>query len=90
MKGAIGSYVKAASEGVPAARKHLAGVFSEEFATPSGWRNMLDNMPGCSTVSAWPMSEDFRYLKTWLVWRRGTVSRSLSMFVKLLEEGRAT
>lgn len=49
-------------------------------------RSMLDNMPGCSTVSAWPMSEDFRYLKTWLVWRRGTVSRSLSMFVKLLEE----
>jgi len=32
------------------------------------------------------MSEDFRYLKTWLVWRRGAVSRSLSMFVKLLEE----
>jgi len=36
------------------------------------------------------MSEDFRFLKTWLVWRRGTVSRSLSMFVKLLEEGRTT
>ncbi|MNJ01633.1 hypothetical protein D3C73_1613220 [compost metagenome] len=52
-------------------------------------RSMLDNMPGCTTVSAWPMSEDFRYLKTWLVWRRGTVSRSLSMFVKLLEERRA-
>lgn len=49
-------------------------------------RSMLDNMPGCSTVSAWPMAEDFRYLKTWLVWRRGTVSRSLSMFIKLLEE----
>lgn len=45
---------------------------------------------GCSTVSAWPMSEDFRYLKTWLVWRRGAVSRSLSMFVKLLEEGLTT
>ena len=51
-------------------------------------RSMLDNMPGCSTVSAWPMAEDFRYLKTWLVWRRGTVSRSLSMFIKLLEERR--
>jgi len=49
-------------------------------------RTMLENMPGCSTVSAWPMSEDFRYLKTWLVWRRGTVSRSLSTFVNLLEE----
>ncbi|PYB83602.1 putrescine utilization regulator PtrR [Pseudomonas soli] len=51
-------------------------------------RSMLENMPGCSTVSAWPMAEDFRYLRTWLVWRRGTVSRSLSMFIKLLEERR--
>jgi len=25
-------------------------------------------------------------LRTWLVWRRGTVSQSLSMFVRLLEE----
>lgn len=48
-------------------------------------RSMLDNMPGCSTVSAWPMAEKFRYLQTWLVWRRGTVSRSLGMFIELLE-----
>jgi hypothetical protein len=32
------------------------------------------------------LAADFRYLTTWLVWRRGTVSRSLSMFVRLLEE----
>jgi len=51
-------------------------------------RSMLDSMPGLSTVSVWPLSEDFRYLQTWLVWRRGTVSRSLSMFIKLLEERR--
>jgi hypothetical protein len=25
-------------------------------------------------------------LRTWLVWRRGTVSQSLTMFVRLLEE----
>jgi len=46
----------------------------------------LQSMPGSATVSVWPLTADFRYLTTWLVWRRGTVSRSLSMFVRLLEE----
>jgi hypothetical protein len=50
MKGAIGSYVKAASEGVPAARQHLNGVFSEDFQTPAGWTTMLSNMPGSSVT----------------------------------------
>ena len=49
-------------------------------------RSMLQSMPGSSTVSVWPLSETFRFLRTWLVWRRGTVSQSLAMFVKLLEE----
>ena len=49
-------------------------------------RSMLESMPGCTTVSVWPLSESFRYLRTWLVWRRGTVSQSLTMFVRLLEE----
>jgi len=49
-------------------------------------RKMLQSMPGSATVSVWPLAADFRYLTTWLVWRRGTVSRSLSMFVRLLEE----
>lgn len=49
-------------------------------------RSMLESMPGCATVSVWPMSQNFRYLRTWLVWRSGTVSRSLAMFVKLLQE----
>jgi DNA-binding transcriptional LysR family regulator len=49
-------------------------------------RSMLESMPGCSTVSIWPLSQSFRYLRTWLVWRRGTVSQSLTMFVRLLEE----
>ncbi|MNT70920.1 hypothetical protein D3C72_2093560 [compost metagenome] len=50
---------------------------------------MLQSMPGCATVSVWPLSEDFRYLNTWLVWRRGTVSQSLSSFVTLLESRRS-
>ena len=49
-------------------------------------RKMLQSMPGSATVSVWPLAADFRYLTTWLVWRRGTVSRSLGMFVRLLEE----
>ncbi|MEE1925960.1 LysR family transcriptional regulator [Pseudomonas sp. 148P] len=49
-------------------------------------RSMLDSMPGCSTVSVWPLSEKFRYLRTWLVWRRGMVSRCLGSFVELLRE----
>jgi DNA-binding transcriptional LysR family regulator len=49
-------------------------------------RSMLESMPGCTTVSVWPLAESFRYLRTWLVWRRGTVSQSLTMFVRLLEE----
>ncbi|MCY1464001.1 hypothetical protein D9M71_819730 [compost metagenome] len=49
-------------------------------------RSMLESMPGCTTVSVWPLSQSFRYLRTWLVWRRGTVSRSLTTFVRLLEE----
>ena len=51
-------------------------------------RSMLESMPGCATVSVWPLSEEFRYLNTWLVWRRGTVSQSLSSFVALLESRR--
>lgn len=49
-------------------------------------RSMLESMPGCATVSIWPLSEKFRYLHTWLIWRRGTVSRSLTRFVELLEQ----
>ena len=48
--------------------------------------SMLNSMPGCATVSIWPLAAEFRYLTTWLVWRRGAVSRNLSSFVQLLEE----
>ncbi|OLF53829.1 putrescine utilization regulator PtrR [Pseudomonas chlororaphis] len=49
-------------------------------------RSMLDSMPGCGTVSIWQLAQPFRFLQTWLIWRRGTVSRSLTHFVRLLEE----
>ncbi|MCF4998575.1 LysR family transcriptional regulator [Pseudomonas syringae] len=48
-------------------------------------RSMLQSMPGCATVSVWPLAPEFRSLTTWLVWRRGMVSRSLSMLVQLIE-----
>ncbi|BBN55225.1 hypothetical protein TRE132_33500 [Pseudomonas chlororaphis subsp. aurantiaca] len=47
---------------------------------------MLESMPGCGTVSIWQLAQSFRFLQTWLIWRRGTVSRSLTHFVRLLEE----
>ena len=74
MKGAIGSYVKAASEGVPAARQHLNGVFAEPFQTPSGWTRMLNNMPGgrvtmlLNRSGAWWTRECFQalYVACWI------------------------
>jgi hypothetical protein len=74
MKGAIGSYVKAASEGVPAAKTHLKGVFTEDFQTPGGWTHMLGHMPGSSVTmllnrsSAWWTRECFQalYVACWI------------------------
>ncbi len=34
-------------------------------------RSMLESMPGHQQVSAWPLAEEWRWLTTWLVWRRG-------------------
>nr|WP_290447748.1 LysR family transcriptional regulator [Pseudomonas sp. 21LCFQ02] len=48
-------------------------------------RSMLESMPGSAMVSVWPLNEQFRHLNTWLVWRKGTVSRSLSSFIELLQ-----
>ncbi|WNW09943.1 LysR family transcriptional regulator [Pseudomonas sp. DTU_2021_1001937_2_SI_NGA_ILE_001] len=49
-------------------------------------RSMLESMPGCTTVSVWPLSEQFRYLNTWLVWRKGAVPPSLASFIELLQQ----
>ncbi|KAF1070837.1 MAG: HTH-type transcriptional regulator GltR [Pseudomonas citronellolis] len=43
-------------------------------------RSMLQSMPGADSVSAWPMQDDFRILKTWLIWRRDARSRALTLF----------
>ncbi len=74
MKGSIGSYVKAAASGVPAARKHLNGVFTAEFQTPAGWQHMLDVIPGWDVnillgrSGAWWNRECFQalYVACWI------------------------
>lgn len=50
-------------------------------------RSMLESMPGSGTVSAWPLAENYRYLDTWLVWRRGPRSINLNEFIGLLPRG---
>ena len=49
-------------------------------------RSMLESMPGHHQVDTWPLSEKWRWLTTWLVWRRGTMSRQLEAFITLLDE----
>jgi hypothetical protein len=51
MLGAMGSIIKAASEGSPTARERVKGVFTEEFHTISGWKDMLDTFPGWSVTT---------------------------------------
>jgi hypothetical protein len=74
MNGAVGSYIYAASLGVPTAQRHLAEVFCEDFQTPAGWSNMLGNMPGRSVdgllnrKGAWWTRECFQalYVACWI------------------------
>ena len=51
-------------------------------------RSMLESMPGHQQVSAWPLAEEWRWLTTWLVWRRGAKTRQLEAFIALLNEDR--
>lgn len=48
-------------------------------------RSMLESMPGSHQASAWPLPPDWRYLKTWLIWRKGAKTRQLDAFMALLE-----
>jgi DNA-binding transcriptional LysR family regulator len=48
-------------------------------------RSMLESMPGSQTVRAWPMGKEFGLLKTWLVWRKDTISKSLAAFTQLVK-----
>jgi DNA-binding transcriptional LysR family regulator len=50
-------------------------------------RSMLESMPGHHQVDAWPLAEKWRWLTTWLVWRRGGMTRQLEAFITLLNEG---
>lgn len=49
-------------------------------------RSMLESMPGHHQISAWPLAENWRWLTTWLVWRRGAKTRPLEAFIDLLSE----
>ncbi|WP_313480637.1 putrescine utilization regulator PtrR [Atlantibacter hermannii] len=49
-------------------------------------RSMLESMPGHHKVQAWPLAEKWRWLNTWLIWRRGTRSRQLDAFIALLPD----
>jgi DNA-binding transcriptional LysR family regulator len=51
-------------------------------------RSMLESMPGHHQVSAWPLAEEWRWLTTWLVWRRGAKTRQLEAFIAQLNEDR--
>ncbi|HKM97240.1 MAG TPA: LysR substrate-binding domain-containing protein [Buttiauxella sp.] len=49
-------------------------------------RSMLESMPGSHQVSISPLPEDWRFLNTWLIWRRGAKTRQLDAFIGLLEQ----
>ena len=49
-------------------------------------RSMLESMPGSSTVSIWPLADNYRFLTTWLIWRRGALSRNLTEFAALASQ----
>ncbi|EBM3151517.1 LysR family transcriptional regulator [Salmonella enterica] len=46
--------------------------------------SMLYSMPGHHQVEAWPLAEKWRWLSTWLMWRRGAMTRQLEAFIELL------
>lgn len=46
--------------------------------------SMLESMPGHHQVEAWPLAENWRWLTTWLVWRRDAKTRHLEAFIALL------
>lgn len=46
-------------------------------------RSMLESMPASSGQRP-PLSENWRWLNTWLVWRRGAMTRQLEAFIEVL------
>jgi DNA-binding transcriptional LysR family regulator len=47
--------------------------------------SMLDSMPGSQSVRAWPMGKEFGLLRTWLIWRKDTISKALDAFAELIK-----
>src|SRR5688572_16916058 len=46
----------------------------------------LESMPGSTTVSIWPLADNYRFLTTWLIWRRGVLTRNLTEFAALASQ----
>ena len=49
-------------------------------------RSMLESMPGHHQVEVWPLAQKWRWLTTWLIWRRGAKTRQLDAFIELLDK----
>lgn len=47
-------------------------------------RSMLESMPGASQVNAWLLSEPWRWLTTWLIWRHDAQTRQLKAFTRMM------
>jgi DNA-binding transcriptional LysR family regulator len=47
-------------------------------------QSMLDSMPGADNVTAWSMGKQYGTLRTWLIWRKGTLSKALEAFCQLI------
>lgn len=53
-------------------------------------RKLLESMPDHEQVSVWPVAEAWRWLDTWMVWRRGAITPQLQALLELLPEAPAT
>ncbi|BDH45833.1 LysR family transcriptional regulator [Salmonella enterica subsp. enterica serovar Choleraesuis] len=47
-------------------------------------RSMLESMPGSHQASVWPLAPQWRWLTTWLIWRRDASTRQLEALRALL------
>ncbi|PIJ51738.1 LysR family transcriptional regulator [Erwinia sp. OLTSP20] len=48
-------------------------------------RSMLESMPGSHSVTAWSLSQHYRYLDTWLIWRQGMQGANLREFITMTQ-----
>ncbi|EQB9767954.1 LysR family transcriptional regulator [Shigella sonnei] len=63
----------------------LEGKLNAAFIDGPINHTAIDGMPGHHQVEAWPLAEQWRWLTTWLVWRRGAKTRPLEAFIQLLD-----